>query len=48
MRISHSLSIIGLAFFAIASTSVYALPSAPPPGGYTGGVFSYYFRNIVE
>ncbi|MFZ2255877.1 MAG: hypothetical protein WAW59_02390 [Patescibacteria group bacterium] len=33
---------------SILGTSVIAAPIAPPPGGYTGGIFSYYFKNIIE
>jgi hypothetical protein len=49
MRIYTLISMFSLTLLsATLSVSVSALPSAPPPGGYTGGVFAHYFQNIIE
>ena len=41
-------SLIAVVVIQVTTSISYAVPSSPPLGGYTGGLFSVYFRNIVE
>lgn len=51
MRLSRTLSLLSLIAIlsgTISTSALAAAPTTPPPGGYTGGLFSQYFQNIVE